>query len=131
MTDPLKRQVWIWSFSIVLFLACALGGCAHLSTRGRFHETGMASWYGGKFQGRKTASGELFDSRRLTAAHRTLPFGSVVQVHSHSTGKTIELSINDRGPQDTSRVIDLSYAAAQALGIVSKGTDIVDIELTN
>ena len=89
--------------------------------------TGMASWYGGQFHGRKTASGERFDSGDLTAAHPSLPFGSKVCVRSPGTGKTVMVRINDRGPFAPGRVIDLSKAAAQELGI--QGLGIKSVEL--
>jgi rare lipoprotein A len=83
---------------------------------------GLASWYGGRFHGRKTASGERFDMHQLTAAHRTLPFGTVVRVKSLVNGRTVDVRINDRGPFLRKRVIDLSRAAAQALGLLDAGT---------
>lgn len=84
-------------------------------------EAGMASWYGSAFQGRRTASGERFDMNQLTAAHKTLPLGTVVQVRNPLNGKTVDVTINDRGPFTKGRVIDLSYRAALALGIVQAG----------
>jgi len=83
--------------------------------------TGNASWYGKPHQGRKTASGEPFDMNALTAAHRTLPFGTRVLVTNVRNGRTVEVRINDRGPQIPDRIIDLSYAAARALGAVGDG----------
>ena len=100
----------------------------HMGKLPAFHETGTASWYGAHFQGRKTASGERFDSHLLTAAHRTLPLGSYVRIRSHSNNKSVVVRINDRGPQDKSRMIDVSYAAAVALDMVAKGCTEVDIE---
>ena len=85
-------------------------------------EQGIASWYGPGFHGKKTASGETYDMYRMTAAHKTLPFHSIVQVTDLDTGKSVRVRINDRGPFVPGRVIDLSYAAARALGIHSKGT---------
>lgn len=83
---------------------------------------GIASWYGGHFHGRRTASGERFDMHALTAAHPTLPFGTVVRVQSLVNGQEVEVRINDRGPHVKQRVIDLSRAAAQALGLLQSGT---------
>jgi rare lipoprotein A len=83
--------------------------------------TGNASWYGKPHQGRKTASGERFDMNALTAAHRTLPFGTRVLVTNLRNGRAVEVRINDRGPQIPDRIIDLSYAAARALGAVGDG----------
>jgi rare lipoprotein A len=85
--------------------------------QGKFEQTGGASWYASKFQGRRTANGERYDSRALTAAHRTLPFGSYARVTSLATARSVVVRINDRGPFIRERVIDLSYAAAAALGL--------------
>ncbi|WP_322061248.1 septal ring lytic transglycosylase RlpA family protein [Paraburkholderia sp. J63] len=93
-----------------------------------FHQTGRASWYGRAFHGRKTASGERFDMRALTAAHRTLPLGSYVRVSVPATSKWVVVKINDRGPYARGRVLDLSYAAAKVLGLQHAGTAKVDIE---
>lgn len=92
-------------------------------------EEGLASWYGGKFQGRRTASGELFDTRQLTAAHRSLPFGTRVLVTNLSNGKSVTVRINDRGPFVAGRVIDLSLAAAAAIGLAGKGVAPVRLEV--
>jgi rare lipoprotein A len=83
--------------------------------------TGNASWYGKAHQGRKTASGEPFDMNALTAAHRTLPLGTRVLVTNLRNGRTVEVRINDRGPQIPDRIIDISYAAARALDAVGDG----------
>lgn len=91
---------------------------------------GLASWYGGQFHGRRTASGERFDMHALTAAHRTLPFGTVVRVRSLVNGKTVEVRINDRGPFIGRRVIDLSRAAAKALGLLDSGAGIKSVLLS-
>lgn len=86
---------------------------------------GLASWYGGKFHGRRTASGEIYDKTAFTAAHKTLPFGTLVRVRSLRTGKEVVVRINDRGPYVKKRVIDLSGAAASALGFKSRGVSSV------
>ena len=90
-------------------------------------EVGLASWYGAQFHRRRTASGELFDMRALTAAHPTLPFGSRVCVRSQATGRTVIVRINDRGPHTRNRVIDLSRGAAEALGMVGLGLKPVEL----
>ncbi|MDO5691977.1 MAG: septal ring lytic transglycosylase RlpA family protein [Pseudomonadota bacterium] len=92
---------------------------------GRDLGRGVASWYGPGFHGRLTANGEKFDMHELTAAHKTLPFGTRVLVHNPRTGKEVVVRINDRGPFIKGRVIDLSKAAAKALGIQSRGHDAV------
>ncbi len=82
---------------------------------------GQASWYGPGFHGRKTANGERYDQRAMTAAHKTLPFGSLVRVRSLVNGKEVDVRINDRGPFIGGRVIDVSRAAAEALGMMGVG----------
>jgi rare lipoprotein A len=82
----------------------------------------MASWYGKEFHGRKTASGETYNMYALTAAHKTLPLGTYVRVYNLNNGKTVYVRINDRGPFVRGRVIDLSYEAAQRIGLVGPGT---------
>lgn len=93
-----------------------------------WREKGVASWYGTKFHGRKTASGELFSMYGVTAAHRTLPIPSYARVRNVGNGKEIIVRVNDRGPFHSSRVMDLSYAAAVKLGIASAGSAVVEIE---
>jgi rare lipoprotein A len=88
---------------------------------------GTASWYGTKFDGRRTASGERYDMRQLTAAHQTLPFGTLVQVTNVENGRQVVVRINDRGPFGRRRVIDLSYAAARELQMVGPGTARVEL----
>lgn len=90
---------------------------------------GEASWYGPGFGGKKTASGDIFDDAKLTAAHRTLPLGSRAKITNLSNGKIVEVKINDRGPNVAGRIIDLSQAAAKALGMIDRGTAKVRIEL--
>jgi rare lipoprotein A len=92
-------------------------------------EEGLASWYGGKFHGRMTSSGEVFDSNTLTAAHRTLPFGTIVKVTNLDNGKSVQVKINDRGPFVEGRIIDLSRAAAVALGMVDSGIAHVSLQI--
>lgn len=93
-----------------------------------FSQEGIASWYGPGFHGRKTANGETFNQNAMTAAHKRLPISSYVRVTRVSTGKSIVVRINDRGPFIGNRVIDLSYGAAKRLGIVNRGSDKVKIE---
>lgn len=90
-------------------------------------ERGQASWYGKRFHGRRTASGERFDMHALTAAHPTLPFGRLVCVRGVRTGMTVLVRINDRGPHTRGRIIDLSYAAAKALNLMDKGIKEVEV----
>ena len=91
-------------------------------------ETGLASWYGPKFHGRLTASGEVFNQEQFTAAHPTLAWGSRVKVINLDNGKSVDVRINDRGPFKRGRIIDVSRAAARALGMVGRGITTVRIE---
>jgi rare lipoprotein A len=91
-------------------------------------ETGLASWYGSRHHGKRTASGEVFNQDKFTAAHRTLPWGSKVKVTNLANGKSVEVRINDRGPFAKGRIIDVSRAAARALDIVGQGIATVRIE---
>jgi rare lipoprotein A len=105
--------------------------CAAVHSSGagaQYLEQGTASWYGEPFQGLETASGEIFDLNRLTAAHRELPFGAQVKVIHLMTGAAVSVVINDRGPCIDGRDIDLSKAAARALGIIEEGLAPVLIE---
>lgn len=90
---------------------------------------GAASWYGPKFHGEPTASGERFDMNRLTAAHRTLPFGTRIRVINEANGEAVVVRINDRGPFAGKRIIDLSRKAAQAIGMLKSGVARVKIEV--
>ena len=94
-----------------------------------FVERGVASWYGPGFHGNKTANGERYDMHQLTAAHRTLPLGSIAVVRSMSTGRQVTIRINDRGPFARGRVLDLSLAGAQALGMTGAGTDQIELQV--
>ncbi len=93
-----------------------------------FRQRGTASWYGKELHGRRTASGELFDRYGLSAAHRTLPLGSMIRVTNLENNRNTSVRVNDRGPFIKSRVIDLSYGAARELGFVAEGTAQVVIE---
>ena len=95
----------------------------------RQFERGQASWYGPRFHGRLTASGERYDMYALTAAHKTLPFGTVVRVRSSVLGREVDVRINDRGPFAPGRVIDVSRAAAEALGLLDVGVTEVSLRL--
>ena len=92
-----------------------------------FKQTGIASWYGEDFHGKKTSSGEIYDMNAETAAHKTLPLGTVVRVRNVNNSREMEIRINDRGPFVNGRIIDLSYACAKKLGVVGPGTAPVEI----
>lgn len=94
-----------------------------------YNETGIASWYGPGFDGKRTASGEVFDTNGLTAAHKTLPMPSMVRVTNLENGRSISVRVNDRGPFEAGRIIDLSRRGAQLLGFIDKGTARVRVEI--
>src|SRR5688500_1891804 len=93
-----------------------------------FRQRGLASWYGKRFHGKKTASGEIYDMYAMTAAHPTLPIPSYVRVTHVASGRSVVVRVNDRGPFHASRIIDLSYAAANRLGFVQAGSAEVQVE---
>jgi len=110
----MMREVLIFSLAALLVI---IGLVHHLS----YDQVGIASWYGPGFHGKHTASGEIYDMYAMTAAHKTLPFNTIVRVVDLETGRWVIVRINDRGPFVPGRVIDLSYAAAEELGIVERG----------
>lgn len=125
------------AFTLALATVLWLGGCATQTPSvspmpegddpaavldARKIERGLASWYGEPFHGRRTASGEVFNMNELTAAHKTLPFGTRVRVRHATTGKEVTVRINDRGPFSKGRIIDLSRAAAAQVGLLRTGT---------
>jgi len=95
----------------------------------KFDQKGLASWYGREFHGKTTASGEKFDMNDMTAAHKTLPFGTVVEVKNLDNGKSVRLKINDRGPYRGNRIIDLSFGGAKEIGMVKTGEANVGIKV--
>ncbi len=128
----MKRAPLITLLAINLIYSCAplRGGPSHYpypSTGG--YQVGIASWYGDKEHGRKTASGERFNKYAHTAAHRTLPMGTIVRVVNLENGRDTLVKINDRGPFVSGRIIDLSYASAKDLGMIEKGTAMVKLEV--
>lgn len=153
MTEPsrlLSRQISMLGMAAVVFLlaACSSGPDAATGAQrqaGQPHSVnsvtyapreepgydtvGIASWYGKRYHGRRTASGEIFDMNSATAAHRTLPFGTRVQVTNLENGRSAVLKINDRGPFVSRRIIDVSRHAAQALGFVQQGTVRVRVQI--
>ena len=109
-------------------LAAAPDAKAGPAQSDRFFQSGVASYYGGSFHGRRTSSGEVFDQRQLTAAHRTLPMGTLLLVTSNDTGRQVVVKVNDRGPFVRGRILDLSRGAAQQLGSVGRGVAHVNIQ---
>jgi rare lipoprotein A len=125
--------------SVVALVCAALAACATpapppppppqpVVEQPTYSETGLASWYGPDHQGLLTASGYRFDQRKLIAAHRSLPFGTVVRVTNLENGHTVKVTVEDRGPHEPGRIIDLSTAAATVLRFKSKGVTQVKLE---
>lgn len=127
-----EKHLTAWRLLFAAVLAAFLfSACAPYQARRKpldYRATGEASWYGPGFHGRKTANGEKYNQRALTAAHRTLPLGTSVKVTNIENDKTVIVRINDRGPFVHGRIIDLSRGAAEKLGIVGSGTAEVRID---
>ena len=126
---PFKLAVLI---GMALFLTgCQTGGSSNTGTDPGlgYYQKGTASWYGAEYQGRPTASGELFDRNALTAAHRELAFDTWVEVTNLGNGRQVTVRINDRGPTKTERIIDLSEKAADELGMKTAGLAEVTLEI--
>ncbi len=113
---------------LALTLGCATKGGAYKGEP-RYTERGLASWYGPGFHGKQAANGEIYDMHELTAAHRTLPFDTVVQVRNRDNGKRVEVRITDRGPFVKGRIIDLSKEAARQLDMLGPGVAPVEIRV--
>ena len=109
-----------WCWFLLLFFTVSCGP--------KIAETGVASYYADKFQGRQTANGQTFKQSKRTAAHRTLPFGTKVTVINLSNGKKVRVKINDRGPFAKGRIIDLSKKAAKKIDMIKSGTATVEIK---
>jgi rare lipoprotein A len=119
------RIAGVKSLFVLLLLAVSVSAFADPDLQG------FASWYGGKFHGRLTSSGEVFDTNTMTAAHKTLPFGTIVKVTNEDNGKTAIVKINDRGPFVEGRIIDLSRAAAMQLDMVGQGVARVSLQIVD
>jgi rare lipoprotein A len=115
--------------SILAACAPATGTFTPTANAQGLEPEGRASWYGAEFAGRRTANGEIYDPSQLTAAHKTLPFGTFVRVTNPSSGQSVVVRINDRGPFKPGRVIDVSRAAAEQLGMIGPGTLVVGLEI--
>jgi len=114
---------------LLLLASCASGPSGGSNRSWRSYQTGKASWYGGKFHGRKTASGERYNQWAMTAAHKKLPFGTHVRVTNLTNGRCCVVRINDRGPFVWGRVIDLSVTAAKQIGVYSAGVAPVRLDV--
>ncbi len=127
-----SRRLLFWAMS--LSLGMLLGACSWVPKGTAqldvgIEDRGVASWYGESFHGKQAANGELFDMEALTAAHRTLPLGSVVRVVNLANGKHLHVRITDRGPYVNSRILDLSRGAAARLGMMEGGLCVVRVQL--
>lgn len=120
---------------IALFVAGCAGNVPRPEpgrlTEGEAFETGVASYYANRFEGLRTASGQRYDGNQLTAAHRTLPFGTRVRVTNLANDESVVVTVNDRGPHRKGRVIDLSRRAARELGFLADGTARVALEIVD
>lgn len=135
--SSLHLSRFLGAMAIVL-LALTLSACGSAEPRSRssappsgYTESGQASFYGDEFHGRKTANGERFDQGKLTAAHKRLPFGSMVRVTNIQNGKSVLVRVNDRGPFVAGRIIDLSSSAFRHIASLSAGVVPVSIEVVN
>ncbi len=126
-----------YSVALVMLLALMIGGCAKkrhtppvaAAVKIGWTEEGIASWYGHPYHGRQASNGEIYDMEKMTAAHRTLPFGTVVRVYNLENNHTVEVRINDRGPFVDGRIIDLSRAAAREIQMLGPGTAKVRLQV--
>jgi rare lipoprotein A len=134
---PTFTAMRVCALLLLLSAACLTPACAGVRARSAepavpyasLYEEGVASYYGRQHHGRRTASGEIFDDRRLTAAHRTLPFGTRVRVINLDNGRRVVVTVTDRGPFRRARVIDVSSRAAGQLGFLTAGTARVRLEV--
>jgi len=129
MIFPLKQTAVLLILSMVLTAGCSSPQPKHAAHKSSYTQSGNASYYASKFQGRKTASGQRYDENARTAAHRTLPFGTKVKVTNVKNGKSVVVRINDRGPFVKGRVIDLSRAAFASIGNPRSGVISVKVEV--
>lgn len=131
MCVPLHmRHRWLLACGLLIWImvaSCSSGPSPKPPSRDE--AVGLASYYGKKFHGRRTASGERFNMHAMTAAHRSLAFGSMVRVTHAKNGRTVKVRINDRGPFIKGRIIDLSHAAAKKLGMLAEGVARVRIRV--
>ncbi|MGL4610305.1 MAG: septal ring lytic transglycosylase RlpA family protein [Trueperaceae bacterium] len=116
---------------LVILTACAPPQVTTVANAQSIESEGRASWYGAEFAGRPTANGEIYDPSQMTAAHKTLAFGTFVRVTNPTSGQSVVVRINDRGPFKPGRVIDVSRAAAEQLGMIGPGVMLVKLEIVS
>lgn len=126
MSQPTRSLAAVLLLALLLPGACAAPGPPPPRI---YQQVGLASWYGGRFHGRRTANGEVFNQNAMTAAHRNLPFGTRVRVMNLENGRWAVLRINDRGPFVRGRIIDVSRRAAERLGFRAKGLARVEVQI--
>lgn len=129
--SPYHPLGWIGTLLILVSFLPSTGCSAHRYEQNRIGavQRGVASWYGGEFHGRRTASGKIYDMHDMTAAHRELPLGTLLEVRNLENGKAIRVEVTDRGPFAKGRLLDVSYAAAKELGMIQKGTARVELQI--
>lgn len=134
---PIPARVlagWLCALALLALAGCSSApksGSSAASAPSGHRESGIASYYGNEFHGRKTANGERFDQAQLTAAHRTLPFGTRLKVTNTQTGKSVQVRVNDRGPFVKGRVIDLSSSAFKSIASLNAGVVPVRIQVVD
>ena len=124
----MKRIMLVFVLGFSLIALCSAQARVGEVNRGIFYQEGVASWYGREFNGRTTASGEIFNDSQFTAAHPILPFGTMLRVTNQYNNRTVTVRVNDRGPFVAARILDLSRAAAEHLDMIGSGTALVKIE---
>ena len=129
LLHALPRGRWLAALALALLAGCSSTPKSGAPVTRGLSESGQASYYGNEFHGRKTANGERFDQNQLTAAHRTLPFGTRLRVTNTQNGKTVVVRVNDRGPFVKGRVIDLSSAAFRSIAQLNSGVVPVRIQV--
>ena len=131
LTVATKLRIVLWFWIVPFSTACVTAPRPPTASGQEISSEGLASWYGKQFAGRKTANGERFEPGGLTAAHRTLKFGTCVEVELLSNGRKVQVRINDRGPFVHDRIIDLSEEAAKQLGLLDEGVGEVRLSRCN
>jgi rare lipoprotein A len=126
--ESMKKIMFVFVLGLSLGIHCFAQARAGEVNRGFFYQEGIASWYGREFNGRSTASGEIFNDSLLTAAHPILPFGTLLKVTNQHNNKSVTVKVNDRGPFVAERILDLSRAAAEQLDMISTGTAPIRVE---
>ena len=124
----MKKILFVFLLGFSLVALCSAQARTGEVNRGIFYQEGIASWYGREFNGRPTASGEIFNDSQFTAAHPILPFGTMLRVTNQYNNRIVTVRVNDRGPFVAARILDLSRAAAEQLDMIGSGTALVKVE---